>query len=98
MSDEGGSPDPSPEFPIVVRSEVIPARPAQRSLSFGRPRELSLSSVVLASRIALAFEALRLAARANRKRAATQQRDAASAQITLTYEWTQVTYERYERS
>jgi hypothetical protein len=97
ISEEDGSPRVSLEYPLVKRSELNPARSTQGFLSFRRPRELSLSNVVLASGIALAVEGLRLAVRTNRKRAAVKREPAASTQITLTYEWTQVTYERYER-
>ncbi len=98
MGDEVGSPEPLIEYPPVVRSRVTPAIPARRVPALRRPRELTLSSVILASGVALAVEGLRLAARARRNRSVDTQHESTPGRISVTYEWTHVTYERYERS
>lgn len=97
MSDEVGSPEPLLEHPPAVRSKATPALSSNRLSTRWRDPEVSLSRVVFASGIALAVEGLRLAARANRKRAAARQVESGPEQITVTYEWTHVTFERYER-
>lgn len=98
MGDETDVPEPLVEYPPVVRSRPLPAVPARRLPAFRRPRELTVSNVVLVSGIALALEGLRLAARAGRKRSIASQQKSTPEQITVTYEWTHVSYERYERS
>ena len=98
MDDELGSPEPLLEFPPVARKRATPAVSSSRLPALRRPRELSLTSVVLASGIALAVEGLRLAARSRRQRSAHRQRELTPGQVTVTYEWTHVTYERRERS
>jgi hypothetical protein len=97
MSDEVGSPEPLLEHPPALRSKMIPALSNNRLSTHWRDSEIRLSRVVLASGIALAVEGLRLAARANRKRAAARQVESGPEQISVTYKWTHVTYERYER-
>ena len=98
MSDDDASPEVVLEYAPVLRTETG-AVPFRRSLPIlRRPRELNLSTVVLASGMALAVEGLRLAARSSRKRATLRPTNAPPEHVTMMYEWTQITYERYERS
>jgi hypothetical protein len=56
-----------------------------------------LSTVAVASGLALAFEGLRLLARSRSKRSAARNAVDDTAHVTVFYEWTQVIYERHER-
>ena len=92
------SPDAIVEYPPVVRAQVTPVS-TRHSLPSVRPRrELGLASVILASGLALAIEGLRLAARSNRNRATSRALNEPREHVMVTYEWTQITVERYERS
>jgi len=59
--------------------------------------DLRLSTVAVASGLALAFEGLRLLARSRSRRSATRRASGDTAHVTVSYEWTQVIYERHER-
>jgi hypothetical protein len=97
MTSGDGPLEPSLDFPLIVRPEASPEPSAPRVPAVRLPGEVRLSTVVLASGIALAFEGLRLAARFGRKRAARTSSERA-AHVTVSYEWTQIIYERHERS
>jgi hypothetical protein len=89
--------EPSLDFPPIVRPETSPM-PSNPRLPVPRlPGNLPLSTIALASGIALAFEGLRLAARSTRKRASAGNVAETSALVTVSYEWTQFIYERRER-
>ena len=82
------------EYPPTVRPDSAVTRSNPQLLGL---RELSVPSIVLASGLALAFEGIRLASRARRRRAATK-RPAPAERLTISYSWTQIVYERHERS
>lgn len=97
MTSGDGSLEPTLEFPPIVRPESSPAPSIPRLPALRLPVDLRLSTLALASGLALAFEGFRLAARSSRKRAAARQGHEEPTRITVSYEWTRVTYERRER-
>lgn len=98
MADQADALEPLVEHFPVVRSHQPPAVSDQRLPAFRLPRQLGLSSVVLASGITLAVEGLRLAALARRRRSVATRMESRPEQISVTYQWTHITHERYERS
>jgi hypothetical protein len=98
LPDERTPPENALEYPPVLRSETAPVAFRHSFPIFGRPRDLGLTSAVLVSAVALAVEGWRQAARSSRKRVASRPPDVPAEHGTMTYEWTQITYERYERS
>jgi hypothetical protein len=97
MTSGDGPLEPSLNYPPVVRQQASPARTHARLPDVRLPGDLRLSTVAVASGLALAFEGLRLLARSRSKRSASRQAARDTAHVTVSYEWTQVIYERHER-
>jgi hypothetical protein len=98
MTAGDGSREPSLEFPPVVRPESLPTSSAAGLPAVRLPGDVRLSTVALASGLALAFEGVRLAARLAQKRSAARKSMEPPAYVTVSYQWTQIIVERQERS
>jgi hypothetical protein len=100
MTAGDGSREPSLEFPPVVRPESLPTSSAAGLPAVRLPGDVRLSTVALASGLALAFEGVRLAARLAQKRSAARRSMEMEppAHVTVSYQWTQIIVERQERS
>jgi hypothetical protein len=98
MTSGDGSPEPCLEFPPIIRPESSPATSNRELPAVRLPGDLRLSTVSLASGLALAFEGVRLAARLVRKHSAASKAIAPPAHMTVSYEWMQITIERHEHS
>lgn len=98
MTSGDGSPEPFLEFPPIIRPVSSPATSTRRFPAVRLPGDVRLSTVALASGLALAFEGARLAARLVRRRSAASEVIAPPAHITVSYEWTQITVEQHEHS
>lgn len=83
-------------FPPIVRPEGSLAPESLHFPTVRFPNDVRLSTVALASGLLLALEGVRLMARTSRKRSRARVLADASTELRVTYEWTQVVYERHE--
>ena len=86
------------QYPPIMRPEASPAASGTRFPAIRVPRDVRLSTIALASGLALAIEGVRFMRRSMRQRSEQTHAPESQGASFMSYQWTRIIYERYERS